>query len=80
MSGPRRLIYLRVAASMTLLSSVLMVYALLFPKPLTIVLTMSLGQGIGILGVLIYFFVVGSELVARRVLRPPGHPSEPPPS
>lgn len=79
MSVNKKHLFLRIAAVLTLLSSVVMVYALLFPKPLTVVLAMSAGQGIGILGVVIYFGVILTELVERRVLRLPGAKESPKP-
>lgn len=77
MSGPKKHLFLRIAAVLTLLSSATLVYVLVFPTPLSVVLAMSIGQGVGILGVLIFFAVVLTELIERRVLHLP-KPKEPP--
>lgn len=71
MSGRKKHLLLRIAAVLTVLSSATLVYVLVFPTPISVVLAMSMGQGVGILGVLIFFGVILAELVERRVLHLP---------
>ncbi len=78
MSSARRRLILRAAAVLTLVSGALMVYSMLFPKPITVVLAMSLGQGIGILGVVGYLYVVIHDGIDRRLSIPPAPRKETP--
>ena len=76
MSRERRALLLRASAVLTLLSSSLIVYSMLVPEPLTVVIAMSIGQGVGILGALGYLYVVGREILEGRPSVPPGPSKE----
>lgn len=58
---------LRVASVALLVSLALMAWGILHPRPLPVIVAMSVGQGIGILGAALFLFVVVRDL--RRVMR-----------
>jgi len=61
---PRLLV---VACSLTLMSLALIAWAIVHPAPLAVIAAMSLGQGLGTLGAILFVIVVVSDLrVAMR--------------
>ena len=58
---------LRLASVAILVSLAFMVWGILHPRPLPVIVAMSVGQGIGIVGAAIFLFVVVRDL--RRVMR-----------
>lgn len=71
--SPRRLLILRVACVFTLIALGFMAFGILHPRPLAVIAAMSIGQGIGTLGMLMFFAVVAPDI--RSALRR----KEPPP-
>ncbi len=69
---PRRLWALRGACAMTLVSLGLISWAVIHPVPLAVIAAMSLGQGLGTLGVVLYLVIVFRDL--RPVLQAPRPP------
>jgi hypothetical protein len=70
---------LRIAASLVLGSLVLMGAGVVVPLPLAVIAAMSIGQGLGILGVALFAFVVLRDIrhvFRRRRSAPPPPPSE----
>lgn len=70
---------LRAAAALVLASLALMSVGVLVPKPLAVIAAMSIGQGLGILGVALFGFVVLRDIrhvFRRRRSTPPPPPSE----
>lgn len=76
--SPRRHKLLKLACVLTLTSLALMSWGILHPKPLAVIAAMSIGQGVGILGVLLFGGVVAPDI--RAVLRRRGSMPPPPPS
>jgi hypothetical protein len=68
---PRLLV---IACSLTLTSLVLIGWAILHPAPLAVIAAMSLGQGLGTIGALLFVIVVVTDL--RRALREPTQNAE----
>lgn len=66
----------RIAGVFTLVALAMMAFSVLVPKPLPIVLAMSLGQVVGLTGFGFYFLAVLLD-IARR---PRGSRSVPPPA
>lgn len=60
---------LRVASVLTLISLGLMAWAIVDPRPLPVIVAMSVGQGVGTLAVLLFAVVVLRDL--RPVMRAP---------
>lgn len=58
---------LQVSAVTTLLALALMVWSMLQPTPLPVMLAMTVGQGLGVLAISAYVFVVIKDL--RRAMR-----------
>jgi hypothetical protein len=56
-------------------SMLLMLAGSLYPSPLLLVLVMSIGQGLGILSLVLYLLAVTLDLQAVRALAE-GHPAE----
>jgi len=67
---------LRLGSYLVLASLALMCWGILHPRPLPVIVAMSVGQGIGILGAAIFSFVVLRDL--RQVLRSRRSPPPPP--
>jgi hypothetical protein len=63
---PRLLV---VACALTLVSLALLAWAILHPAPIPVIAAMSLGQGLGTIGALLFVIVVVSDL--RVALRAP---------
>jgi hypothetical protein len=72
---------LRAACALTLVSLGLICWAILHPKPLAVIAAMSVGQGIGALGALLFLLVALRDLKpifqARRSKPPPPPESAP---
>jgi len=58
---------LRLASVLVLVSLAFMAWGILHPRPLPVIVAMSVGQGIGILGAALFVVVAVRDL--RRVLR-----------
>ncbi len=67
---------LRVASLLVLVSLALMCWGILDPRPVPVIVAMSLGQVLGTLGALLFMFVVLRDL--RRRMRASAPPSVPP--
>jgi len=76
--SPRRQRLLKLACLLTLISLALMSWGILHPKPLAVIAAMSIGQGVGILGVLLFGGVVAPDI--RAVLRRRGSSAPTPPA
>ena len=69
----------RVAAMASIASLLIMIYAVLFPQPLAVVASLTLGQALGILALACYLLAVFGEVASharerarlRRSMRPP---------
>jgi hypothetical protein len=72
---PRTEQVVRVAAIVGLLALACMVWSLLDPRPVPIMVAMSVGQGLGTTSLLLYVIVVVVE--ARRSARTAEPPAEP---
>jgi hypothetical protein len=59
--------WLRVSAVLTLLGLALMVWAILDPRATPVMISMSIGQGLGTLAFVIYLGVVIADLRRARV-------------
>lgn len=70
---------LQAACLLTLVGLGLQAYALLVPRPLPIIVALSVGQGIGTLAFVVYLSVFIYDLRRRRVLtrRPTTNPPSP---
>ena len=82
MSTVRRRKALVFACFLGLLALALMVYSIIDPRPIPIVLAMSVAQGIGTLSFMIYGFVVFLDLRKAKILDIPTEdqpPEEPKP-
>lgn len=74
--SPRRLLILRVACVFTLVALGFMAFGILHPRPLAVIAAMSIGQGIGTLGMLMFFGVVAPDIrAALRRKEPPPPPA-----
>jgi hypothetical protein len=62
---------LALAARLALIALALIVWSVFDPRPIVLVMAMSLGQGIGTLSFLLFGFVVVRELWVARIPRPP---------
>jgi hypothetical protein len=58
---------LRLAAICALLALALMVWGVLDPRPIALVVAMSVGQGLGTLSFALYVLVVLADLVHARI-------------
>jgi hypothetical protein len=70
---------LRVASVAMLVSLALMAWGILDPRPLPVIVAMSVGQGIGILGAALFLLVVARDLrrsLAERKVEAPADPPE----
>jgi len=72
----RRETILLVASLLTLVGLALMVWSVLHPKPIPVVIGLSVGQGFGALGFGLYALIVGMDLWKARILDVP--PPTPP--
>jgi hypothetical protein len=59
---------LRLAAVLALLGLAAMVWSVIDPRPMPVVLAMSVGQGLGTLSFLIFGAVVAIDLRRKRIL------------
>lgn len=66
-------VVLRVAAVIALLALALMVVATFVPRPLPVILAMSVGQGLGVLAFLLYLSAVVSEMRRLRAVEERSH-------
>ena len=66
MKDPEKLV--RVAAVLALIGLTLFVWSVLDPRPVPVVVAMSVGQGIGTLSFLLYLLAVYLDLRRARVL------------
>ena len=66
MKDPEKLV--RVAAVLALIGLALFVWSVLDPRPVPVVVAMSVGQGIGTLSFLLYLLAVYLDLRRARVL------------
>lgn len=74
--SPRRLLILRVACVFTLIALGFMAFGILHPRPLAVIAAMSIGQGVGTLGMLMFFAVVAPDIrAALRRKEPPPPPA-----
>lgn len=64
----RRETVLLVASILTLVGLALMVFSVLQPKPIPVVVGLSVGQGLGALGFALYALIVGMDLWKARIL------------
>lgn len=53
---------LRIASLLALVALALIVFSLLVPKPLPVIVAMSVAQGLGTLSLLVFLHVVGMDL------------------
>jgi hypothetical protein len=80
MTRRRSELALRVAAVLALFGLAAMVWSVLAPRPMPVVLAMSVGQALGTLSFLIFGVVVAADLRRRRILDEvpdPGDPGDP---
>jgi hypothetical protein len=75
LAGAGSMAILRVASVALLVSLALMAWGILHPRPLPVIVAMSVGQGIGILGAAMFVYVVVRDL--RRVMGSRGGSTEP---
>jgi hypothetical protein len=61
-------ILLSIACVMALVGLALIVWSIVDPRPVPVVISMSIAQGVGTLSLLIYLFVVIADLHRARVL------------
>lgn len=61
-------ILLTISCSMALVALALMVWSILDPRPIPVVLAMSLGQAIGTISMISFLAVVGDDLRKARVI------------
>jgi hypothetical protein len=71
MNRIRRETVLLLASILTLLGLALMVLSVLEPKPIPVVVGLSVGQGLGALGFALYAVIVGIDLWKARILDVP---------
>lgn len=67
---------LRWACYMTLLALAMMVYSLVYPKPLPVIVAMSLSQALGTFSLLLFLIVVAADFRRARILDRKGPASE----
>jgi hypothetical protein len=67
----RRETVLVMASVLTLVGLALMVFSVVQPRPLPVVVGLSIGQGLGALGFLLYALIVGFDLWKARILDVP---------
>lgn len=60
---------LRIASVLAILGLGLMVWGVLDPRPLPVLMGLTIGQGIGTLSFLLYLIVVAADLGLKRKLR-----------
>jgi hypothetical protein len=60
---------LRIASVLSLVAIGLIAYAILYPKPLAVMAAMSIGQGLGTFGLLLYGWVILRDVRSSRVAR-----------
>lgn len=70
---------LRVASVLVLVALALMCWGVLHPRPLPVIVAMSIGQVIGTAGALLFMFVVLRDL-RLRLRKPPASPASPAPA
>ena len=63
--------FVRVACVLTLIGLLFMVWSVVAPAPISLVVGMSVGQGLGVLGMAIFAIVVLLDLRKARVLDVP---------
>lgn len=80
---------LRAACYMTLLALAMMVYSLVHPKPLPVIVAMSISQALGTFSLFLFLVVVAADFRRSRILErkgpssvamPPSSPESLPPS
>ncbi len=71
MTARRVRLILVVACSMCLVALGLFVWSIVAPTPLSVMVAMSVGQGLGTLSLLLYVWVVIADLRRARVLGDP---------
>ncbi len=76
MSQRRSRLLLRIAAVFALIGLALMIWSLLHPAAFPIIMAMTVGQGIGVLSLLLYLGIVLADLRTSNVL--PDLPEPPP--
>ena len=59
---------LSIACALALVGLALIVWSIVDPRPIPVVISMSIAQGVGTLSLLIYLFVVLADLRRARVL------------
>jgi len=67
----RRETVLLFASLVTLVGLALMVWSVLVPKPVPVVIGLSIGQGLGVLGFALYALIVVIDLWKARILDVP---------
>jgi hypothetical protein len=70
----RREKVLRVASVLALVGLALMVWGVLDPRPLPVLVGLSIGQGIGTMSFLLYLLVVATDLRIKKRLGPDSGP------
>jgi hypothetical protein len=81
MSAPkatRRERLLRIASVLAIVGLVLVCWSILDPRPVPVLVALSVGQAIGGTSFLLYLIVVATDLRVRRALRDGDAPSDPP--
>lgn len=69
---------LKLASLLLLVSLAMIVFGVLYPRPLAVIAAMSIGQGIGTLGALLFFVLIFRDI--KPVLRNRAKPAEEAPS
>lgn len=69
---------IRIACVLVLLSLATTIWGVVHPAPLVVIFAMSVGQGLGVLGVAFYLFVVGRDVWHRLRHRRGGGTAGPP--
>ena len=64
----RQRLLLSGACAMALVALALIVWSIVDPRPMPVVIAMSVAQGLGTLSFVVYLFVVIMDLVGARVL------------
>lgn len=77
MNERRQKLLLSGACVLALVALALIVWSIVDPRPMPVVISMSIAQGLGTLSLLVYLVVVIADLVRARVLgrderKPPG--------
>jgi peptidoglycan/LPS O-acetylase OafA/YrhL len=68
MRPKRQQVLLSVACAVALVALALVVWSILDPRPMPVVIAMSVAQGLGTLSFLIYLYVVIADLRRARVI------------